>query len=150
MSNSTPHTDSRPASEQPWYRDGLCFECTQCGNCCTGAPGVVWVDEEEIRQIAEFTGKTIGEVRLFHTRLVGTRVSLTEFANGDCTFFDGETRGCRIYPVRPRQCRTWPFWNSNLESPKTWKRAQTVCPGMDSGPLYSLDVIEARASEIDI
>ncbi|MBC8114112.1 MAG: YkgJ family cysteine cluster protein, partial [Candidatus Saccharimonas sp.] len=98
-------------SEQPWYKDGLRFTCTQCGDCCTGEPGYVWVTEEEMKQIAEYRGISIGEFRINHTKLVGGRVSLREFANGDCTFFDGATRKCTVYPVRPAQCRTWPFWN---------------------------------------
>jgi Fe-S-cluster containining protein len=32
----------------------LNFTCTQCGNCCSGEPGYVWVTKEEIRRIAEF------------------------------------------------------------------------------------------------
>jgi hypothetical protein len=128
----------------------LQFTCTQCGDCCTGAPGVVWVNEEEIRQIAEHLGTSIGALRLDHTRLVGKQVSLKEFANGDCTFLDPETRKCKIYPVRPRQCRTWPFWNSNLESPETWRDVQRVCPGAGKGDFVSLDEIKARASVIDI
>ena len=39
-----------------WYRDGLRFECTQCGKCCTGAPGYVWLTIPEIYRIAEFLG----------------------------------------------------------------------------------------------
>ena len=33
----------------PWYRDGLRFTCTRCGNCCTGAPGYVWVDADAMK-----------------------------------------------------------------------------------------------------
>jgi hypothetical protein len=135
---------------KPWYRDGLCFSCTGCGNCCTGAPGVVWVDEDELLGIAEFLGQSVEEVRARHTHLVGRRVSLTERANGDCTFFDGHTRRCTIYPVRPTQCRTWPFWNSNLESPQTWRETQQNCPGAGRGEFFSLEEIQARAAEIDI
>lgn len=131
-------------AEDVWYRDGLRFRCTQCGNCCTGAPGAVWVTDEEIEQIANFTGKSVGEVRLFHTRLIGGRVSLTEFANGDCTFFDGATRGCGVYPVRPQQCRTWPFWQGNVESPEAWTRTQSTCPGAGKGDLVPLVEIEQR------
>src|SRR5271170_5867106 len=85
----------------PWYKDGLSFTCTQCGNCCTGAPGVVWVTDEEIAQIAKVLGKPVAEVRRLHTRLVEGRVSLTEHENGDCTFFDPKTRHCRVYSARP-------------------------------------------------
>lgn len=137
-------------SEQPWYKDGLRFKCTQCGNCCTGPEGVVWVNEQEIKAISEYIGQTVGEMRLEHTRLVGRRVSLKEFANGDCTFFDGEKRGCKIYPVRPRQCRTWPFWNSILESPEDWKEIQKTCPGAGHGTFFSLEEIEKAAAVIRI
>ena len=36
----------------------------------------------------------------------------------DCVFLkEDPERGrktCSIYPVRPLQCRTWPFWPENL------------------------------------
>lgn len=134
-------------SDEPWYKDGLRFRCTGCGNCCTGAPGAVWVTEEEIRRIAEETGKSVGEVRLFHTRLIAGRVSLTEYANGDCTFFDGATRRCTIYPVRPSQCRTWPFWRGNVETPAAWDEVKRGCPGAGRGDLVPLVEIERRLAE---
>jgi Fe-S-cluster containining protein len=135
---------------EPWYQGGLCFSCTQCGNCCTGSPGVVWVDEEEIEQIARHLGKPVGEVRLFHVRKVAGRESLTEFANGDCTFFDSRTRRCTIYPARPQQCRTWPFWKSNLESSEQWGEVQQTCPGAGNGAFFTLEEIEAQSAAIDV
>lgn len=39
---------------EPWYADGLRFECTRCGHCCTGEPGTVRVYEEEIGTLASF------------------------------------------------------------------------------------------------
>ncbi len=137
-------------SEQPWYKDGLRFTCTQCGDCCTGEPGYVWVTEEEMKQIAEYRGISIGELRINHTKLVSGRVSLREFANGDCTFFDGATRKCTVYPVRPAQCRTWPFWNSNLESEEAWKDVVSVCPGSGCGNLIPLVQIQSMASVTDV
>lgn len=136
--------DSIP--HKPWYHDGLRFECSQCGNCCTGTPGFVWINDAELADIAQHLGKSIGEVRLMHTRLARGQLSLTEFANGDCTFFDGATRGCKIYPVRPTQCRTWPFWRSNIESPEAWERTATGCAGIGCGSLVTLDEIETRAA----
>ena len=135
---------------QPWYKDGLRFTCTQCGNCCTGDPGVVWVTQEEVRRIAEVTGRTEAEVRLLHTRRFGSRVSLTERGNGDCTFFDSRTRRCTIYEARPAQCRTWPFWKSNLRSPHAWSEVQKNCPGAGRGSFFDLDEIERQAAQIEI
>lgn len=136
--------------EPPWYQKGLQFSCTQCGNCCTGAPGVVWVSDEELREIAGYLNKSIGEIRLMHTRLVGAKVSLKEYANGDCTFFDGRTRRCKVYPVRPIQCQTWPFWPSNLATEERWEQVQQVCPGSSQGDFISMEDIEAQAHKIDI
>ena len=142
--------DNEMTESTPWYSAGLRFQCTQCGNCCTGGPGAVWVTEEEIRKIAEFRDQSIGEMKINHTKLIGGQVTLRDFANGDCTFLDGQTRRCTIYPVRPAQCRTWPFWNSNLESLEAWQKAQTVCPGMGQGDLVQLETIQQRASVIDL
>lgn len=137
-------------SDEKWYRDGLRFKCTQCGNCCTGPEGYVWVNDEEIAQIAATIGKSVEETTCEHTRVVGRRVSLKEFANGDCTFFDSQTRRCKIYTVRPRQCRTWPFWNSNIDHRESWQHVQQVCPGAGKGDFFSLEEIEAQAAVIRI
>lgn len=137
-------------SEPVWYQDGLAFQCTGCGNCCSGDPGVVWVSKEEVLQIAQYVGLTETEMRLRHTRRVGRQVSLTEREDGDCSFLDKETRRCTIYPVRPVQCRTWPFWNSNLESPQAWEEIKQTCPGVGKGNFIPLEEIQRQAAMIDI
>ncbi|WP_211435994.1 YkgJ family cysteine cluster protein [Candidatus Kuenenia stuttgartiensis] len=43
---------------KPWYKKGLQFECQQCGKCCRGEPGVVWVNDKEIKDISRFLGIT--------------------------------------------------------------------------------------------
>lgn len=138
-------------SRPEWYRDGLCFRCSQCGNCCTGAPGYVWVTKEEIRRIAEFLGRADGRLDKKHVRRVRLRYSLTEKQNGDCIFL-GRAEGkiaCAIYPVRPLQCRTWPFWKENLVSLDAWNHAHTKCPGMNTGRRFSFEEIEAIRMQKD-
>lgn len=147
---SDAETEVKTEPNEPWYKDGLNFTCSQCGDCCTGSPGVVWVTDEEIEAIADHLDKPIGEIRLFHTRLVRGRVSLTEYQNGDCTFFDPKTRGCKVYSSRPKQCQTWPFWTSNLTSEAKWKEVCRYCPGSGEGTFFSVEEIEKRAAEVDI
>jgi len=132
-------------SRGKWYQVGLYFECAQCGNCCTGEPGYVWITKEEIRRVSEFLGRTDGWLDPEHLRRVGFRYSLTERKNGDCIFLGrrGDKVGCTIYPVRPLQCRTWPFWSGILRSPDTWNEAHTKCPGMGCGEHYDVERIEA-------
>lgn len=127
----------------PWYADGLQFACTQCGNCCTGQPGFVWVTDTELAEIAQFRNEPVEQVVGLYTRLERQRRSLKEKANNDCIFYDRE-KGCTIYPVRPVQCRTWPFWESNVRSPGTWALTAEGCPGCNQGDLISIDEITAR------
>lgn len=119
-----------------WYTDGLRFECTQCGVCCTGAPGYVWLTRAECDELAEFLGLSGDEFVRRYVRLVGRRRSLVEEPNGDCIFYDD---GCTVYPVRPGQCRTFPFWPENLKSRGAWEEVSEECEGIGQGPLYSLE-----------
>ncbi|QDU62547.1 Flagellin N-methylase [Planctomycetes bacterium Pan216] len=135
--------------ETPWYRDGLRFECTQCGACCTGEPGYVWVDEAEIAALARQLNQEVDEFEKAYVRPVGRRKSLRERDNGDCVFFD-RRKGCVVYADRPIQCRTWPFWRSNIETRGTWQVTKKECPGSGHGPLFTLEEIEAQARLIQL
>lgn len=137
-------------AEQPWYAAGLKFECTQCGDCCTGAPGYVWVNNEEIAALAEEMKLDIETFEDQYVRRVGVRKSLKEFPNGDCYLFDTETRKCTVYNGRPRQCRTWPFWDSNLKNETAWEQTCEVCPGSGKGKLYKLEQIEAQRKIVKV
>ncbi len=128
---------------KPWYEEGLRFTCTQCGNCCTGAPGYVWVNQAEIEALASIVGEPdVGAFEKKYVRRVGVRKSLVEFPNGDCVFFDSEARICTVYNARPRQCRTWPFWSSNLKNEQAWRETCEVCPGSGRGKLHDLASID--------
>lgn len=133
---------------EAWYASGLSFTCTRCGNCCTGAPGYVWVNAEEVQQIAEFRGESVDETGRHFVRSVGTSLSLIERSNGDCIFYDRDGRGCTIYSVRPRQCRTWPFWHSNLRDESAWEETCKVCPGAGRGEFVPAAEVNRRSALI--
>ncbi len=129
------------ASPTEWYADGLRFSCTQCGNCCTGPTGYVWFTPAEAQAMADYLKIPLSEFNQRYTRRVLARRSLAETRqpNGeyDCVFLTAPDeqgkRGCSIYPVRPQQCRTWPFWPENLRSAHDWRYAAQRCPGMAAG-----------------
>lgn len=131
---------STPPTEPPWYRDGLAFGCTRCGACCTGAPGYVWVTIEEIKRIASHRGETLQEFSSRFVRQVGSKFSLIERPGGDCIFWD-HSRGCTVYEARPIQCRTWPFWPENVQSPDDWEYVKKGCPGAGQGRLFTVEEI---------
>jgi Fe-S-cluster containining protein len=138
-------------ADKPWYHKGLRFECSECGDCCTGAPGYVWVNDAEIVALAAAEGfDEVDEFERLYIRKIGARKSLKEFPSGDCVFFNSETRKCQHYEARPQQCRSWPFWDSNLRTKSAWKETCRECPGSGVGKLYKLETIEQQRKIVKI
>lgn len=130
-----------------WYQAGLRFECQRCGGCCRGEPGYVWVRDPEIVAIARLLDLAREETMRRYVRQVFGDYSLVEHDNGDCVFWS--PNGCLIYPVRPTQCRTFPFWDENVRSPQGWETAARRCPGVNSGRLHTREEIDHLAKITD-
>lgn len=131
--------EERGTSQKPWYWQGLRFSCQRCGKCCGREPGFVWVTEDELERMSKFLGLRRYVFVTAYLGRAGNRWSLREKANLDCVMYDG---GCRVYPVRPRQCRSFPFWEVNLSSRASWQRLGSRCPGVGRGRLYTLSEIQ--------
>jgi hypothetical protein len=134
-------------TNQKWYANGLAFSCQGCGNCCSGPEeGYVWADKHEIEAMARHLHITAEQFKKQYARRVGIRFSLIEKQPGkDCIFLTKTQngKGCEVYPVRPLQCRTWPFWNENIRTRENWDAAAEKCPGMNNDIWYDFDAIEA-------
>jgi Fe-S-cluster containining protein len=141
---------------KPWYKEGLLFECTQCGECCTGASGLVAFTHREAKGMAkqldmavdDFLGKY---AKPSHEEGVWEMLELESPHGFDCVLLErceetGVTR-CIAHHARPSQCRTWPFWPDNLKNPKSWDRAARSCEGIGSGRLVPLRVIQRDVEE---
>lgn len=129
-----------------WYAAGLHFACAECGGCCSGpGEGYIWVVRKEIELIAKHLKVSPEELRRRYLRRVGLRTSIIEHGvTKDCIFLRavGGGKRCAIYPVRPSQCRTWPFWPENVANPNAWNTAAMRCSGINRGRLYSAEEIE--------
>jgi Fe-S-cluster containining protein len=126
-------------SNRPYFFDGgIHFECRRCGECCTGDPGIVYADKNEALHIAEYLCMLFSSFADRYLYPLRDAYGIREHSDGRCFFYDN---GCTIYPVRPHQCRTYPFWFENLRSIKNWKRVCETCPGIGSGDLYSKEKI---------
>ncbi len=135
-------------SGESWYRDGLQFECTRCGHCCSGATGTVRVSDSEIEALARRVSLSVEKFRTVYTRALRRGgISLREKRNRDCVFFDRD-QGCTVYQQRPRQCRTWPFWGGVVATEDRWAEEAEDCPGMNRGKLHDATHI-ARTSRTD-
>jgi len=138
-------------NSMPWYVGGLYFECMQCGECCSGpGEGYIWVTGAEIQIIADYLKISVGQLRQECLRRVGLRTTVIEHpGTKDCIFLqesNGQKR-CTIYAVRPSQCRSWPFWPSNLASPDAWNKAAQKCSGINRDRFYSFEEIEKIKKE---
>jgi hypothetical protein len=134
---------------QRWYAQGLFFRCTGCGHCCSGYPGYVYLSEQDVDSIAGFLGLDKTRFLRRYTRLVRVfgeqRLSLLEKQPFDCVFWNGS---CTVYPVRPYQCRSFPFWKQNVASPHHWERAGATCPGIGRGDVHTPQVIESWLKKV--
>lgn len=110
------------------FRDGFCEECG--GRCCVGDSGYIWMSEDELLLAAAFLGISPRQFAKTYLFRVDDRLSLREkrFEDGyACIFFDENAKNCSIYEVRPKQCKTFPFW----EYFKTHeKEAIKECPAL--------------------
>ena len=122
--------------EPKWYADGLHFRCTQCGNCCRnhGEYAYVYLTEVELKEIPEQLGISRAEfLERYCSKEPGSWWSL-RMDQPACPFLAADNR-CAIYAVRPKQCRTWPFWEENLKRAVWEGPVKECCPGIGQGEL---------------
>ncbi len=127
-----------------WNR-GLRFVCTQCSRCCRHDSGYVFLSEDDLKRLLQFTGLMREEFIVRYAAWapfgIEDHLSLAEQDNKDCVFWkDG---GCSVYPARPLQCRTYPFWSHIVDSEEHWAREASECPGIDIGPSRNGEDISA-------
>jgi uncharacterized protein len=126
-------------AQRPYFFDaGIRFQCQRCGACCTGEPGTIYVAQDEIVSLAAYLHLSADDFIQRHLYPFKDSYSIREHADGRCLFFDN---GCTIYSLRPRQCRTFPFWFSNLRTEDRWRDIRNNCPGIGRGRLYGRDEI---------
>lgn len=125
-----------------FFDNGLMFECQRCGDCCTGAPGTIYVAQDEIAPIAELLGLSADGLISTYLYPFKDSYSIREDARGNCLFFN---EGCAIYENRPLQCLAYPFWFSNLRSRNQWEKLKQECPGIGRGRHFTKMEIFAMA-----
>jgi uncharacterized protein len=129
-----------------WYKEGLRFQCTGCGQCCTGTPGYVWVEESEIQTLANHLHISLEECKKRYVRRIGKKYALLEkkAPSYDCIFL--KDKRCLIYPVRPKQCRTFPWWPEHLKQSKNWIALSAQCEGInqEDAPLIPFSEIQRQ------
>jgi len=105
--------------------------CDSCGgNCCTGESGYIFLNQKEMEAIAGYLEISMAGLKEEYLFKKGYKFSIKEHVvegSHDCIFFDRDIKGCGIYPVRPTQCRTFPFW-PHFKTHEDELRSE--CPGI--------------------
>jgi Fe-S-cluster containining protein len=121
----------------------LRFECTGCGACCTGgADHYVETSATERVAIRNFLKLSANWFRRrYLVRVDADTTGIRLGHDGRCPFLGDDNR-CHIYPVRPRQCRTYPWWPELIENKRGWSEEAQRCEGMNRGAVVPLSAIE--------
>ena len=126
--------------------DGLRFACVPgCTNCCD-QEGYVYVSEADIPRIAAFLGMTQRDFEKQYVYRSKFTTRLRKPPESQCYFL--REGACGIHPVKPVQCRTFPYWPELVENRDSWDAAGRYCPGIGTGPLVQIGTALEIASEM--
>lgn len=107
------------------YLNPKTFKCQQCGECCKI---VVTLTEKEIKAIKQRGYKDF----LIKDPIKGKKKNCLKRINRNCVFLTkkGNKYYCKIYDIRPKTCRLYPFLNKNIKI--------SSCKPKDVFPFYRL------------
>ncbi len=136
----------KPADRTPDPAGTLRFACQPgCTRCCE-VTGYVYFTAADVLRAAQLLGLTGEEFErryIYRTRHLRR---MRKPRRGQCHFLGEE--GCRIHPVKPVQCRLFPFWPELVESRAAWRATARWCPGIGQGELIQIGTALERAEEM--
>jgi uncharacterized protein len=116
--------------------DGLRFACVPgCTNCCR-VQGWVYITEEDLQRAAAFLHLNAADFEAQYVVRTKHTLRLRKPKGSQCHFL--QEGGCQIHPVKPVQCRLFPFWPELVENRDHWDEAAQNCPGIHRGPLIQI------------
>ena len=96
--------------------------------------------------MADFLGLTSQQFARQYVYRTRNRMRLRVPRDANCYFL--REGGCSVHPVKPTQCRIFPFWPELLESRREWLKTARYCPGIGKGPLVQISDAREQAREM--
>jgi uncharacterized protein len=125
---------------------GLRFECQRgCTECCRRR-GFVYLTENDLLRAAEFLGMSPAAFEKRYVYRTRRLLRLRTPRDLRCHFL--RDSGCAIHPVKPAQCRLFPFWPEMVENRREWRKTAAWCPGIGQGPLVQIETVRRDAAEM--
>ncbi|VAW98194.1 hypothetical protein MNBD_GAMMA23-24 [hydrothermal vent metagenome] len=130
------------------------FKCTQCSQCCYGGKyAYVRASAQEIEDITAYMNidaeifKNKYLIKLvdhgYGIRMKKNSLSGVIKSNGHCVLLNKQGK-CSVYPVRPTQCKTYPFWPEILISKDKWNNEVMRCEGINQGDVVDTEHVEQQ------
>ena len=131
------------------YKNGIRFQCQGSGKCCVSRDsyGFVYLSNIDLKRFSKYFKLSLKAFKKKYCQITDGFIHLIEKnnLNGKCIFL--KDNKCSVYKSRPSQCRTWPFWNENMNA-KTWNEDISVnCPGIGKGKKISSKLIKKYLKE---
>jgi Fe-S-cluster containining protein len=108
--------------------------------------GEVYLTEEDLVRIAGHLSTDPAEFEKKYVHRTARSLRLRKPSDRQCLFHrDGK---CSIHPVKPVQCRVFPFWPEIIESAASWDETALRCPGMNKGDFVEISAIRSVSEEM--
>lgn len=116
---------NEPAKKTDSAADLSGFVCRRCGECCRIKDGIVRITNDDVTAISSHIGISGDEFIAEWCDIAPDRKGLVlkNAEDGHTCIMLDEANRCRIYPVRPLKCRTFPYDWVNENS-------ADYCPGL--------------------
>lgn len=124
----------------------LQFTCIPGCTACCEQKGWVYLTESDLERAARFLSLPAEEFERRYVVRTRHRLRLRKPPGAQCHFL--REGGCSIHPVKPVQCRLFPFWPELVEDRRNWKSAGRYCPGIGQGPLIQIGTALETAHEM--
>jgi Fe-S-cluster containining protein len=112
--------------------DKIGFKCTGCGNCCSGSSGYIWLNKQEQINISKKLNLPLKKFLEKYTFIAENKISLKEIKKKEndywCIFLE-KNKKCKIYDVRPHQCKSYPYWKNVVDDKNYLEFVLQDCPG---------------------
>jgi hypothetical protein len=131
---------------KPYYATrALHFECTGCNHCCTGTHPDYYIEvaATEAERIRKHLKLSPAWFRRRYLHRFDDGVLSLRMQDNRCVFLDSK-QGCRIYALRPAQCRHYPVWPELVTSAAAWRLEARRCEGIGQGAAIPLAEIRRR------
>ncbi|MBL8173833.1 MAG: YkgJ family cysteine cluster protein [Bryobacterales bacterium] len=122
------------------------FTCLRGCTACCEQKGWVYITEEDLRRAAGFLSIEPAEFESRYVVRTRHRLRLRKPKQSQCHFL--RNGGCAIHPVKPVQCRLFPFWPELVSDRGQWQATGHYCPGIGQGPLIQIGTALESAHEM--